>query len=150
MHRGSRSPYRTRFYVKTGVGAALLIFLVFLVLRQTRDVREGGVLSITDPHDGAIVSEPFITIRGVAKKIAFMRLNGRQIWSDKNGLFEEPLLLAPGYTIITLSAQDVFERTREKQVGIVYIPAEETSTTSIQTETVAKKETTHSSLQESP
>ena len=112
----------TRFYLKGAFGGFLCILLVFFIYRQARDVRTGGTIAITKPADGATLFEPLVTVAGTAKKISFMYLNGRQIFSDENGLFEESLLLAPGYTIITLSAQHIFERKREERISVVYVP----------------------------
>lgn len=111
-----------RTYVQLGLGTLFLLLLLIFVYHQTRGLLVGVSISIESPKNGALVHESLLTVKGTAKKVAFISLNGRQIFTDENGVFEESLLLAPGYTIITLSAEDTFKRTVQKQIEVVYTP----------------------------
>ncbi|TSC61865.1 MAG: Uncharacterized protein G01um101448_1016 [Parcubacteria group bacterium Gr01-1014_48] len=111
-----------RTYVQLGMGAIFLLLLLLFIFHQTRGLLTGVSILIESPENGALLHEPLLTVKGTAKKVAFISLNGRQIFTDENGLFEESLLLAPGYTIITLSAEDTFKRTVQKQIEVVYAP----------------------------
>lgn len=125
----------TRSYVQMGVGILFALLLLFFIYHQTRGLLAGPSLEIDSPQNGALLHDPILTIIGVANKIAFISMNGRQIFTDENGAFEESLLLAPGYTIITLSAEDAFKRKIKKQLQVVYIPnastTEKTSTKTV-------------------
>lgn len=111
-----------RLYLRAGIIAGFFILLALFVFYQTKEIRAGGAVIIIEPRDGETVFEPIVRVRGTARKIAFMKLNGREIYSDENGAFEESLLLSPGYTIITLTAEDVFGHTQKAQVRVVFIP----------------------------
>ncbi|KKW45693.1 hypothetical protein A3C21_02390 [Candidatus Kaiserbacteria bacterium RIFCSPHIGHO2_02_FULL_59_21] len=68
------------------------------------------------------VSDPFIAIEGVAKRIATLSMNGRTIPVTEEGAFAEAHLLAPGYNRITLVARDRYGKTTERTIEIVYTP----------------------------
>jgi hypothetical protein len=48
-------------------------------------------------------------------------LNDRQIFVDKDGTFNEELLLSPGYNVWTIQAKDKFGRIVTKKIELVFI-----------------------------
>ena len=58
-------------------------------------------------------------VRGVAAKAKVITLNGREIFIDKEGNFSELIVVLPGFSIITLKAEDKFGKTAEKKFEIV-------------------------------
>lgn len=86
---------------------------------QAQDFWTGPTVTINTPADGATTSEPLIRVTGAAERISHLSLNGRQIYTSPNGRFSEPLLLAPGYNIITVAANDAFDRHTEEQVRVI-------------------------------
>ena len=52
-----------------------------------------------------------------------LTLNDREIYTDKNGVFTEALVLENGYTVATLTAHDRYGRTQELTETFVYAPA---------------------------
>ncbi len=111
-----------RSYTQVGIGILFCFLLLLFIYHQTRDLLSGASITITSPKNGALLDEPVLTVTGITKKVAFISLNGRQIFGDEAGRFEESLLLSPGYTIITVSAEDVFKRKLEKQLEVIYRP----------------------------
>ena len=123
-----------RSYVQIGIGILFLLLLFFFIYHQTRGLLAGASIEVSSPQNGVLLHEPVLTITGLAKKVAFISINGRQIFTDESGAFGESLLLSPGYTIITLSAEDAFKRKIEKQLEVVYIPrASSTKETFVET-----------------
>ncbi len=123
-----------RSYVQISAGVLFALLLLIFIYHQTRGLFVGTSIIITSPQNGSLVQNPVLTITGTAKKVAFISLNGRQIFTNEDGTFEESLLLAPGYTIITLSAEDAFKRKIEKKLEVVYVPnASTTNKTSTKT-----------------
>lgn len=55
-----------------------------------------------------------MALAGTAERIAFLSLQGKQIFTDENGRWQETLLLLPGYNNITVAATDRFGRKTEK------------------------------------
>ena len=96
----------------------LLSFIgVFLfagyVLFQSHLLLQGPVLSITYPTEGMTAPGPVLTVSGTAKNVAFVTMNGRQIFVNEQGEFSEVVVPAEGYSVISLKARDRFGRDAE-------------------------------------
>jgi len=108
----------------------LLWFLLVIILIggygffQARSFIQGPTIILETPQTGELITDPFITIRGQVLRISKIHLNDRQIFTDDDGLFNESLLLLPGYNILTLKAEDGFGR---ETVKILELILEETS-----------------------
>lgn len=102
--------------------AALAFFLLLGAygLYQTRNLILGPKITIAAPLNGAAIALNPVEIEGQAERIAFLSLNGGRIFTDENGNFKQKLLLARGYNIIRLEAQDKFGRTVKKVLQLVY------------------------------
>lgn len=57
---------------------------------------------------------PLLALAGTAERIAFLSLQGRQIFTDENGHWQETVLLLPGYNSVAVVARDRFGRKTEK------------------------------------
>ena len=77
-------------------------------------------LVILEPSDGATVNTELLTIRGQAKELTKVLINGEKLDLKEDGAFETKLLLAPGYNIITAAGEDRFGRTSQKTLRLVY------------------------------
>ncbi len=102
----------------------LVLFIVVSVIgsyayNRTKEFVAGPSIVISSPLDGAVLDGKFVNITGEAQNIAYLSLNGRQIFTNEEGVFDEPLLLYPGYNIISLQANDRFERTVEKSARLM-------------------------------
>lgn len=80
----------------------------------------GPSVDINQLSNGMTVTDPLLTIKGVASQISFINMNDRKIFTDQDGLFKEEVLLYPGYNVITIAAQDRFNRKVEKTLEVVY------------------------------
>jgi hypothetical protein len=60
-----------------------------------------------------------LKLAGHVERIAYLSLNGRQIYTDTNGYFDEELLLTDGYNIITVAGRDAFDRQTEDHVRVI-------------------------------
>jgi hypothetical protein len=76
-------------------------------LYQSRGILSGPLVSVTTPQNGETVFEPLVQVAGSAPRVKDLTLNGRSIFIDMEGNFDERLLLLPGYNIIELTARDV-------------------------------------------
>jgi hypothetical protein len=65
-------------------------------------------------------SSSLVKIKGVAKNAIFLTLNGREIFIDKDGSFNEVAVLPPGLSVVTLSAKDKFGNQQEKSFREIY------------------------------
>jgi hypothetical protein len=112
-----RFPFRLPRLSTIGI---LLLFVAIVVYAgiESRALLEGPEISIETPLDGAVVSESSLVVRGKALHISAISLNDRPIFIDKDGNFSEELLLPPGYTILSVKAEDRFQRKTEKELHI--------------------------------
>ncbi len=112
--------FRTTLYY--GFLAILALCFVAYTIFQARFLIEGPQISLTDTA-ASVQEARVITLSGVAKNIVMLTLNGREIYTDRNGFFNEALVLENGYTIATLTAHDRFGRTQKLTQNFVYAPA---------------------------
>ena len=105
---------------------AFVVFFLLIVIYafyQTRALAEGPSIIVEQPvASSQAITDPLVTIAGQAERISYLFLNGGRIFTDETGHFREQLLLAPGYNLITLLAQDKFNREIEREIELVYSP----------------------------
>lgn len=111
---------RIKFILLTLGIILLLIGLLGYAYYQSRGFLTGPLLTIETPENGAISSIPLITIKGTARNVSFLLLNGRQIFTNQAGNFNEQLLLPSGYSIMTLVGTDRFGHRAEKRLELIY------------------------------
>lgn len=99
--------------------ALLCLFLAY-VMFQSRYIIFGPMISILSHEDGFVSATPALTLSGRAQNVAWLSLNGRQIFIDEDGRWEESLLLASGLSIMSLEARDRFGRETWERVRIIY------------------------------
>lgn len=89
-------------------------------LFQARHLIEGPVITLETPHNGSMLTQSPVTIRGTARNSAKIAINGKDILPDKNGNFSEELLLSDGYNIITVEAEDQFGKQAHETLEVMY------------------------------
>jgi hypothetical protein len=104
--------------IRVSIIIAVVILLAAYAIFQARNLALGPVISVTEPADGAISSSTVMTISGTAKNIAFMTLDGRQIFTDEAGNWSEDIVLAPGHDVVTLYARDKFGKETTKTLEL--------------------------------
>jgi len=103
------------------LGACFVGTIVFYAYYQSRDIRQGPIITLVSPTDGLTSTSSLISVYGVAHNAKMLTLDGRAIFVDLKGNFFEQLLLMDGYNIIELTAKDGEGRERKKIVEVVYI-----------------------------
>jgi hypothetical protein len=140
------SRYNTAKIIKNSIYALFTIIIIGYALYNSRIFIAGPQIDILRPQNGETITEsPLIRVQGEARNIAFMELNNKQIDTNEESKFNEPVLLYPGYNVITIFAKDKFGRIVEKQIELVYKGEDsnnniienilETATTSLETST---------------
>lgn len=99
---------------------AITTIIITYAYYKTRDFVYGPTITINYPNNGTSVYDSLIEVEGTAKRISYISINDRQIFTDENGSFKEKLLIYPGYNIITIKASDKFDRNTKKTLEIVY------------------------------
>ncbi|MFN3188136.1 MAG: hypothetical protein ACK42D_01145 [Candidatus Paceibacteria bacterium] len=98
-----------------GGGMLLLAYLVF----QARFLLQGPVITLTS-EPNTVQDERVVMLTGSVKNITRLTLNGRQIFTNELGYFDEALVLENGYTIATLAATDRYGRETNVTRPFVY------------------------------
>lgn len=118
--------------LKKALGISMITILSVTVLGysyfRTKDFMEGPVLVISTPKDGETFASALISVSGTSKNLAFLNLDGRKIFTDKDGNWSEKLLLHPGLNIIETQATDRFGREIKKTRQIVLDENSKTTT----------------------
>jgi hypothetical protein len=99
-------------------GLALLLYILW----QARFMIAGPQISLAE-EPPRVSNERFVTLRGEVRNITTITLNGRQIFTDPHGNFNEALPLENGYTIATIAATDRYGRTTRLERSFMYTPA---------------------------
>jgi len=110
---------KTRTYAKRIFLFCLLIFIAGYSYYQGRSLIAGPQINIEEPKNGTEVTETLLQIKGRAKNVSFISMDGRQIYIDNDGIFREKLLIEEGYNIIKFSATDKFGREESKILELV-------------------------------
>ena len=131
--------YHHRLDFRTALYYAFLALLGLLftayALFQARFLIEGPEIFLSQVPT-TVQHQRVVTLEGQTANIVSLHLNGREIYTDKNGYFKEALVLENGYTVATLKARDRYGRTRQVKTSFVYVPVPHvTATTSPISET---------------
>src|SRR3989344_9606414 len=108
--------------ILTGLGIVVLLLLSFGVygIYRAKTFLKGPRITIESPANGQEVGESFTEIIGKTSNVSILFLNGRQIFTDKEGRFKGDLLLAEGYNIIEVSGADKFGRAVKEKLELVF------------------------------
>ena len=105
--------------IRVGALALLVVIIVGYSLFQANKILAGPIINIYTPQNGATYNSTLIEIDGQAKNIAYINLDDRQMFTDKDGNFSQKLLLSPGYNVVKLDAWDKFGKQTEKKLQLV-------------------------------
>ena len=100
----------------------IILFVIGYAYYQTQGYLKGPILTITEPLDNSTLHQAVLTVKGMATNIAYISLDGRQIFTSPTGEFSEDILLLSGYNILEISAKDKYERSAQKILHLVYLP----------------------------
>jgi hypothetical protein len=99
----------------------LVLMVVGYVHFQARNFIQGPAISL-DGEYSPVQHERRLTLHGNAENIVKLSLNGKEIHTDKEGVFTHELVLENGYTIMSLTAEDRFGRMTSIVREYVYVP----------------------------
>ena len=105
--------------IKVSLFSFLGIVILGYSLFQAQKLISGPIIEVFTPQNGATYNQTLIEISGRARNIAYLNLNDKPIFTDKNGYFKEKILLSPGYNVIKLDAKDKFKKYTEKRLELI-------------------------------
>ncbi len=101
-----------KWWIGTFSCVALFGVIIFFGWQKMSFIREGVRLEAS--ISGATDS-PLYIVEGKAPRAKHLKLNGREIFIDKEGFFREVLVPQPGYSVTSLYAEDKFGKISEKE-----------------------------------
>ena len=90
-------------------GLLLVSFFIYFIF-SSQSFWRGPQIAIDFPEEGTTLESSRVSIKGRGRDVTALRLNGRPIYTDEYGNFEEELILASGLNIIELKADGRFGR----------------------------------------
>ncbi len=106
-------------YLGLGIITSILIVTIVYSGFKVKDIFSGPDIEIISPQVGEIAKQSFVSITGQAKRITKLYLNDRKIFTDDAGNFRESLLLASGYNVWEVRAEDNYGRKIIKKIELV-------------------------------
>ncbi len=95
-----------------------LLIIAFVIWRSFNYVK-GPRINITEPTNGAEISNSYVTITGRVERATNLLINGSATNIDEKGNFSDNVVIFPGMNQITVTAQDQFGRSTKDQLTLV-------------------------------
>ena len=109
------------FNIKRFIIVVSAILLLCYGIFNARKIIIGPSIEIIFPlSENTETSTSTLKIKGLVQNSTFISINERPIHIDKEGIFEEKLLLMEGSNIIIIRAKDRFGGEKEKKLNIYY------------------------------
>jgi len=98
---------------------SVLAFFGTYFTYQIKDYFNGPKISMDGLLNWSETNDSYFEIKGRAKNISEIDFNGRKVYTDENGFFNENLILARGINFLRLKARDKFGREIVKSYFVV-------------------------------
>ena len=122
--------------IKVAIAIVIVLIIVIYIIFRSLSYTRGPKITIFQPVDWSSISTSVTKIEGRADRIIKVSLNGQPISTDESGNFSESVSIFPGANILTISADDQFNRTIESVLhlyGTVNLPVYTSTTTTTAT-----------------
>ncbi len=102
-----------------GALCVLTLFIGYGVF-EARKIIQGPQIILDSPLNGSTITEPLVTLSGNTKNVKTLSINGRILYIDEKGAWQEQLMLPPGYNIIRLEGVDRFGNKTTEKIELVH------------------------------
>ncbi len=107
------------YYLKAGSLLLLILIIAGYAFYQARNIIFGPHITLSAPVNGETYANPAIDIKGVVTNAAYFAIDDNPVLLDKNGDFDEQLLLGDGYNIIKVDARDQFGKNKQILLQVI-------------------------------
>ena len=97
------------FLKRAGIGLLMVAFAAYIGL-QINHIIQSPALVVDSPSDNLVTSKQVIDIKGNVEAESRLTINGQDIYTDKDGHFDEVIGLQPGINFINFSAKKKYSR----------------------------------------
>jgi hypothetical protein len=108
-----------RKQLETYLFGGLVAVSVMYGLWRAYPLIAGPHITINTPLDGETVSSSTFLISGQVSRVKNIEIQGRAIPIDKEGIFSEILVAQEPYTILTIKATDLYDKTVVKTLHVI-------------------------------
>ena len=105
--------------IRLGVIILVALIITLYALSRSFNYIHGPNIEVFQPIDGSSISSTTVTIIGRADRINTLSLNGKTVFIDQSGNFNETIAIFSGINILTLDARDQFGREVKRQLELV-------------------------------
>jgi hypothetical protein len=91
-------------------------------LYQARMLIQGPMLTVYAPREGVTEMGQLMEVRGKVENVTRVRVNGRTITTDPEGVFSELLVTPDGYGVVLVEAEDRFGYRTAQQIEVFGMP----------------------------
>lgn len=105
------------FWISISVLGIMFSVISILIYRNMKEML-GGVNIDARIEQAENLNNNLLNLKGNAKHATYVSINGREIFIEKDGDFEEKIVAPDGYSIITLFARNKFGEDEEKIIEI--------------------------------
>lgn len=109
---------RKNLWLTAGMSIGMLMLVVFVASRIVPVIR-GPQITINTLPQGSEVSDPVISLSGIASDTKKLTLNGTEILLSPAGEFTQKILLHPGYNTMTFDSSDSLGHTKKKSFAFL-------------------------------
>lgn len=112
------------FKQKLTIGSGLVLVGIIVVYAYFRgySILYGTHITLVPIIETSHDDTSLITLSGSAKNATSLHVNGREVAVDKQGRFNDPVILLSGYNVTTVEARDKFGNTSKKVLQSYYKP----------------------------
>lgn len=104
-------------WIRVGICGALFMVIITFTFINMKNIVNGIVINAEIVP--ATTESKIVHVKGVVKNSKSISLNGREIFIDEKGNFNEALALPDGYSIITLAAIDKGGERKENTIEVI-------------------------------
>src|SRR3990167_7728560 len=111
---------RVKKLLKISLFTLFVIVISIYALFRSNDLIFGVKIKDVNIVDGSKATENILRVIGKARNATDLTLNGRTISIDKEGNFNETIVLLSGYNIVSIEAKDKFVNEDEAHYQLIY------------------------------
>lgn len=109
------------FSLKSAIVGTLVLIVLGYAAFNTRFIIQGPEIVLENGNEDSIVTkDKTLFLKGKILHSSFITINGRPIFVDESGNFNEKLLLSSGVSIIDIYAKDKFGKEVRKKIDVLY------------------------------
>lgn len=112
--------HKIKNWIKIGSVAIFALIIVGYSFFKTRDLLYGTQIKIEGIESGAVFYKPLVDFKGQMKNSVLLTINDSLVFINQEGVFDEPILLHPGYNLVTVKSEDKFGKKMEKKYELMY------------------------------